>query len=126
MPVTQSLSADRTYVLVTIIGTLTLPIAEATISNSAALAASAGVTKVLVDALEQDQPLDTFSAHHVGLALSAPALRSLSIAIVIPDPLDVPHHIETVASNRGRRVHYFNDIDTALVWLGVVNDGHQD
>lgn len=122
MPITHAISEDQTCLLITITGQFTLSIAEAMINQLLPVATTAGISKVLVDARGQMPPLDILSAHELGLVLAQPELRGFAIAIVVPDALEQPHHIEVVAQNRGRNVRYFNDPAQARAWLGVAAD----
>lgn len=123
MPITHAISEDQTCLLITIVGQFTMPIAETLISDLLPVATTAGLSKVLVDARAQIPQLDILSAHELGLVLAQPELRGFSIAIVVPDPLDQPHHLEIVAQNRGRNVRYFNDMGQAQDWLKAVHAG---
>jgi hypothetical protein len=123
MSFTHAISEDGSYLRITVAGAFSLSIAEAMIGELLPVALQAGVFKVLVDVRLQERQLDTLSAHEIGIALVQPALRHFAIAVLTPDPLALPHHIETVANNRGGNVRYFNDEGAALAWLGVSSRG---
>jgi hypothetical protein len=117
MPTTLSISGDATYILATITGMFTLPLARALLDDLVRLVASTQATKVLVDARQQAAPLDMMEAYEIGNALTQKPLRAITFAVVIPVPLTEYHFLETVAVNRGVNVRYFDDYDQALAWL---------
>lgn len=117
MPATLSISEDSTYMLVTIVGSFTLPLAREMLDDLVRLQAATGVMKVLVDARQQAAPLDMMEAYEVGHVLTQKPLRTLVFAVIIPVPLTEYHFLETVAVNRGVNIRYFDDYDRALAWL---------
>lgn len=122
MPITHTLVADGNYLMVTIAGAVTLAMVERLIADMVPIIRDAGLRTVLVDARAQERPIGIVNNHRVGLLLAASGLRRVAIAVIIGDPLTVPHHTETVARNRGQNIRYFNDEGQARAWLGLPTD----
>ena len=123
MTTLTSLSEDGTYILARVVGDQTLDMARQGFTDVAALIATTGVTKVLVDTRQQRVAMSTADAYEAAMLATQPAFANAIFAVVVPGELPLPHFIETVANNRGVRGRYFNDYLQALAWLGVAGNG---
>jgi hypothetical protein len=74
--------------------------------------------KVLVEAPDPTQRLDTMTAFDAGRGL-AKINPGITVAFSLPgyDPDDVSTFFKTVAQNRGVEIEYFSNADDAREWL---------
>ncbi|NOT47050.1 MAG: hypothetical protein HOP17_04790 [Acidobacteria bacterium] len=79
-----------------------------------------GRAKVLIEAEKPEKRLDTMTAFDSGRIL-AENTSGLTIAMCFYnyEVDDLTTFLKTVAQNRGVRVEFFSDLESALEWLGI-------
>jgi len=119
MPETVTVLEDQGIIEVRSFGEVSAEDWQKSVDIVMDLVRTRGMTKVLVDSLTLVSMPKTWTLYEFGNLLATTKFpQSVRIAAVIQGPLrEDLKFIETVATNRGRRMKVFNSIDEATAWL---------
>ena len=119
MPETVTVLEDQGIIEVRSFGEVSAEDWQKSVDVVMELVRSRGITKILVDSLSLVSMPKTWMLYEFGNLLATPHFPpSVRIAAVIQGPLrEDLEFIETVATNRGRRMRIFDSMDEATAWL---------